>query len=300
MDQFRAIRVFVRIAEAGNFVKAAESLDISSPSVTKLIQALELHLGVKLLHRTTRRVTLTPEGAAYYERAVPLIAELDDLDTSLAEAKGKPRGRLRVQVGSSVANLILIPKLPLFCQLFPDIQLDIEVTERSAAIGGHGVDCIIHGGPIEDLTFVVRPLAQLSYTTVASPSYVKEFGVPCHPLDLQRGHQLLGYCSSQTRRTHPLYFERDEQHHRIVGNVPVTVSDTTAHLTALLTGMGIGQTFRFMAKPYLDKGALLPALADWHRAKYPLSVVYPSNRHLNSKRHVFVDWLADVFSPFSR
>ncbi|WP_366931885.1 LysR family transcriptional regulator [Paraburkholderia xenovorans] len=123
MDQLLALRVFVRIADAGNFSKAADSLNIPRPTVTKLVRDLEAHLGVKLLQRTTRRVTVTAEGVAYYERALHVIEEVDDMDALVAHTRAEPRGRLRIDIGSSLANLILIPALADFRTRYPDIQI---------------------------------------------------------------------------------------------------------------------------------------------------------------------------------
>ena len=161
MDQLLALRVFVRIAEAGTFAKAADSLNIPKPTVTKLVQSLESHLGVKLLQRTTRRVTITPEGAAYYERAVDLITELQDMDSQVGKARVQHKGRLRVDVGSSLANMILIPALPEFAAMYPEIQLEIGVSDRAVDLIGDGVDCVIRGGVLTDTSLVGRRIADL-------------------------------------------------------------------------------------------------------------------------------------------
>ena len=150
MDQLLALRVFVRIAETGAFARAADSLAIPRPTVTKLVQDLEAHLGTKLLQRTTRRVSVTVEGAAYYERAARLIGELEEMDANAASARVQLRGRLRVDIGSSLANLILIPGLPDFRARFPDIQLDLGVSDRPVDLIGDAVDCVIRGGELAD------------------------------------------------------------------------------------------------------------------------------------------------------
>jgi LysR family transcriptional regulator for bpeEF and oprC len=304
MDQLLALRVFVRIAEAGSFVRAADSLDIPKPTVTKLVQELERHLGVKLLQRTTRKVSVTAEGAAYYDRAVRLVGELDDMDAAVNSAGARPQGRLRVDIGSSLANLLLIPALPAFRRRYPQLQLDLGVSDRPADLVGEGVDCVIRGGALADSSLVARPIAQLGYVTCASPGYLRQHGVPEHPAALEEGggHAVLSYFSSLTGRPFPLVFERGhERQKKERVEVPgqrhaVAVSESTAHLTALLHGLGIGQTFAFMAAPHIASGALVPVLAGWQRDRHPLHVVYPSSRHLNAKVRVFVDWVAEVFA----
>ncbi len=301
MDQLLALRVFVRIAEAGTFSRAADTLAIPRPTVTKLVQDLEAHLGTKLLQRTTRRVSVTPAGAAYYERAVRLIGELEEMDANAASTRTQLRGRLRVDIGSSLANLILIPALPEFRASFPDIHLDLGVSDRPVDLIGDGVDCVIRGGELADNSLVARRIANLDYVTCASPTYLDARGVPTHPSELAAGapgHAVVAYFSSLTDRPFALHFQRGHEALVIDGQPGVGVNESSAHLTALLAGLGVGQTFRFMAQPHLRSGALRPVLEGWTRPRHPLHLVYPSARHLNAKLRVFADWVAQVFAPY--
>ena len=295
--------MFVRIAETGAFAKAADTLDIPRPTVTKLVQDLESHLGVKLLQRTTRRVSVTPEGAAYYERAARLIADLQEIDTSAASARVQLQGRLRVDIGSSLANLILIPALPNFRARYPDIRIDLGVSDRPVDLIGDGVDCVIRGGELADTSLVARRIAELDYVTCASPVCLGARGEPRDPGALADAatkgagaappaHVVCSYFSSLTGRVFPLLFQRGEE------SLSVGVNESTAHLLALLAGLGVGQTFRFMAQPHLRSGALKEVLGDWTRPRHPMHLVYPSARHLNATLRVFSDWVAGVFAPF--
>jgi DNA-binding transcriptional LysR family regulator len=305
MDQLLALRVFVRIAESGTFARAADSLNVPRPTATKLVQELEAHLGAKLLQRTTRRVSVTPEGAAYYERAVRLVGELDDMDADAQSARAQPKGRLRVDIGSSLANLILLPALPAFRARYPEIQVDLGVSDRPADLIGEGIDCVVRGGELGDTTLVARRVANLDYVTCASPIYLNARGTPQHPSDLLPpadtrvpGHVIAGYFSSLTGRPFALSFQRGDEQVEVRGPVSVGVNESTAHLTALLSGIGLGQTFRFMAAPHLRSGALQAVLSDWTRPRHPLHLMYPSHRHLNAKLRVFADWIVEVFAPF--
>ena len=190
MDQIAAIRVFARVVEAGTFTRAADLLQMPKPSVTKQVQQLESHLHVKLLQRTTRRVTVTPEGAAYYERISRVLAEIDDIEADVTSAQTRPRGRLRVDIGSSLANRILIPRLPAFNARYPDILLELGVGDRPVHLIGEGVDCVLRGGVLSDPSLVARRVAQMPYMTCATPDYLKRHGVPATPADLvgQRKH----------------------------------------------------------------------------------------------------------------
>src|ERR1700744_1193843 len=159
MDQFAAMRAFVRVVEAGSFTRAAASLDTPKPTVTKLIQTLEQHLRTKLLNRTTRRVTVTPDGAAYYERALRLIGDLDELDSSMAAAQTSPKGKLRIDTSGAIAQLFVLPALPAFIASYPDIQIDLGVSDRITDLIGENVDCVIRAGELSDQSLIARKVA---------------------------------------------------------------------------------------------------------------------------------------------
>ena len=235
MDQIAAMRVFARVVEAGTFTRAADLLQMPKPSVTKLVQQLESHLRVKLLQRTTRRVTVTPEGAAYYERISRVLAEIDDIEADVTNAQASPRGRLRVDIGSSLANRILIPRLPAFHARHPDILLELGVGDRPVHLIGEGVDCVLRGGVLSDPSLVARRVAQMPYMTCATPDYLKRHGVPATPADLLAGHRVVSYFSSRTGRYIPPRYERGDERIEINGHAVIAVNESTAHLTALLT-----------------------------------------------------------------
>jgi LysR family transcriptional regulator, regulator for bpeEF and oprC len=296
MDQIQTMRVFARVVEAGTFTKAASSLELPKGTVTKLVQHLEGRLKVKLLNRTTRRVTVTPDGAAYYERTTRLLNDLDDIEASMTNAQANPSGRLRVDVGASVARLIVIPALPKFYQRYPDIQLDLGVSDRPVDLISDNVDCVIRGGELTEQSLVARRIANISLLTVASPDYLKRHGVPRHPSDLERGHITVGFFSSRTGRFHPEIFTKDGERIELVGTYKLSVNDSNAHTEALLAGLGISQTAAFAATPYLATGELVEVLPEWTRPRLPLHVVYPPNRHLSAKTRAFVDWAAELFA----
>src|SRR5688572_20263557 len=158
MNQLLAIRAFARVAETESFTKAADSLQMPKTSVSKLVADLEQHLGVKLLTRTTRRVVVTPDGASYYRQTERLMRELDDIDTSLSGSNRKPRGTVRVSLGSSLASSVVIPALPDFCRRYPDIHIDLEVSDQHVDLVGENVDCALRGGPTSDQSVVARLL----------------------------------------------------------------------------------------------------------------------------------------------
>ena len=298
MDQLMALRVFARIADTGTFIRAAESLKLPPSTATKLIKELESHLGVKLLHRTTRKVSVTPEGAAYYERAVRVLGDVDDMDGFVAYQTAQPKGQLRVDVPSILANTILIPALHTFRSRYPDIEVTLGVSDRNIDLIGDGVDCVIRGNPLPASSLIARRIAELDYVTCASSSYVKEYGAPSHPKQLKDRHVIYGYSSPLTGKPSPLLFTRRGDEIKVEGGRVVIVNESTAHVNGLLAGLGVGQTFKYFAKPHFKTGALRPLLKGWGRPRHPIHVMYPPNRHLNAKVRVFVDWAVEVFAKF--
>ena len=295
MDQIQAMRIFVRVVEAGTFTRAADSLSLPKATVTKHVQALEERLRVKLLNRTTRRVTVTPDGAAYYDRTVRLLTDLDDIEASMTNARANPRGRLRIDVGTSVAQLLIIPHLAEFHARYPDIQVDLGVSDRIVDLIGDNVDCVIRGGELSDQSLVARRVGNLEFITVASPDYLQRKGTPTHPLEIEEKHASVIYFSPQTGRHYPLEFRKGEESIDITGPYQVSVNESNAYVTATVAGLGVGQITGYQAERHLKSGALVQLLPDWTQPLLPVYVVYPPNRHLSAKVRAFVDWAAELF-----
>jgi len=297
MDQIQSMRVFARVVEAGTFTKAAESLAMPKGTVTKLVQHLEGRLKVRLLNRTTRRVTVTPDGAAYYERTARLLNDLDDIEASMSNAQATPSGRLRVDVGTSVARLVIIPALPEFYRRFPDIQLDLGVSDRPVDLISDNVDCVIRGGDLIEQSLVARRIGNLALITVATPEYLKQYGTPAHPDELDGPkHRTINYFSARTGRPFPHVFEKDGETLEIAGRYQLSVNESNAHTAAVLSGLGISQAAQFAIAPQLESGELVEVLPGWKHPLIPVHVVYPPNRHLSAKVRAFVDWAAELFA----
>ncbi|WP_420227402.1 LysR family transcriptional regulator [Pigmentiphaga litoralis] len=295
MDQLLAMRVFAKVVETGNFTRAADALDMPNATVSKLVQELESHLNVRLLQRTTRRVTVTSEGQAYYAKATRVLCDLDDIDASFNVVRGAPRGPLRIDIGSLTASSVLIPLLPDFVQRFPDIRIDLGVSDRAVNLISDSVDCVIRGGPMDDSSLVARRIGQAAMVTCATPAYLKQHGVPAYPEELRNGHKLISYVSTQSGRPFPFRFERDGEKSELKVDHRVGINESTAHLAACVAGLGIVQTFAYAAAPYLEQKALVEILRPWRPAPYPFHVVYPSNRHVTHRLRVFIDWLMERF-----
>lgn len=301
MDKLSAMQAFARVVEAGTFTRAADSLDLPKTAVTRLIQSLEEHLQTKLLNRTTRRVTVTPDGAAYYERVRRVLADIDELEGSVSTARATPRGRIRVDVASSVAKLMVLPALPRFFERYPDIQIDLGVSDRPVDLISDNVDCVIRGGEITDPSLVARRVGEMLAGCCASPEYLQRHGVPQHPLDLENGqHRVVSYFSARTGKHFPFDFQRGDERYEIHGRYQVSVNDGTAYMAAALQGLGVVQAPYFAIKPHADKGRLVSFLCDWEIDPVPVYVVYPPNRHLGTKLRVFVDWVAELFDQHAQ
>lgn len=296
MDQLAAMRAFVRVVEAGTFTRAADLLGIPKPTLTKQVQALETHLRTKLLNRTTRRVTVTPDGAAYYERALALLNDLDELDGSMTLSQAAPRGRLRVDISASLALLVLVPALPDFFARYPDIQLDLGVTDRAVDLVGENVDCVIRGGDLTDPSLIARRIGEIHRVTCATPSYLARYGMPAHPRDLETDFPTVRYFNARTGRLLPLEFEHAGESFELEGRYMVAVNDGNSYLAAGLAGLGIIQLPTFMAQTHIGAGTLVPVLTPWTTESFPVFTVFPPNRHLSARLRVFVDWVAELFA----
>lgn len=293
MDQLMAIRGFARVVEAGSFTRAADSLDMPNATLSKQIQELESHLGVRLLQRTTRRVTVTAEGRDYYEKTTRILRDLEDIDTSFDAARVKPKGQLRVDVGGSTARDVLVPALPEFMARYPDIRIDLGVSDRSADLISDNIDCVLRGGPLDSSSLVARHIGNATLITCAAAAYLKQFGTPAYPEELKNGHRLVSYLSPQNGRAFPFRFERKGEKQDIKIDHRIGVNESNAHLAAAVAGLGIVQTFSYAARDALESGALVEILRPWRPAAYPFHVVYPQNRHVSQRLRVFIDWLLE-------
>jgi LysR family transcriptional regulator, regulator for bpeEF and oprC len=295
MDQLSAMRAFIRVVETGNFSRAAEALRMPKATVSTLIQGLESHLQTKLLNRTTRRVMVTTDGALYYERAVQIVSDLEELDSSLSTSHGLASGRLRVEMAGAFADWIVIPALCDFYQKYPDIRIDLGVGDRTVDYLAENVDCALRAGTPADQSLIARRVAEVALITCASPLYLERFGAPQHPRDIEKDHYCVNYLRAETNRILPLEFRKEgESELEIDGRYIVSVNDARSYMTAVSAGLGIAQLPLFMIGDALETGELVQLCPDWNREPLPLYVVYPPTRHLSNKVRVFVDWLAKL------
>ncbi|MCZ2498531.1 LysR family transcriptional regulator [Xylophilus sp. Kf1] len=297
MDRFDAMLAFARVVETGSFTKAAATLHLGRASVTQLVQQLEARLRVRLLNRTTRRVNVTADGAAYYERVRRLLADMDDAETSLSSAAAAPRGRLRVDVPSPFARLVLMPALPAFHARYPDIQFDMGVSDRVVDLIAENVDCVLRGGELTDASLVGRHVGDLRMGMYAAPGYLARCGTPAHPRELADGHhRVVGFRWARTGKPLPYAVSRGDEQLQVHGRYTVAVDDGNAYLAAGLAGMGVLWLPDYMAAEPLALGGLVPLFDGWRMAPMPMYLAYPPNRHVSAKLRVFIDWMAELMA----
>ncbi|MCL9800008.1 LysR substrate-binding domain-containing protein [Pseudomonas sp. rhizo66] len=297
MDRFDAMQAFARVVEAGSFTKAAETLHMSKTTVTQLVQQLEARLRVKLLNRTTRKVNVTADGAVYYQRVIRLLADLDDAETSLPGAAASPSGRLRVDVPSPFARLILVPALPEFHARYPDIQIDMGVSDRIVDIIDENVDCVVRGGELMDLSLMARKVADLQLGVFAAPQYLARAGIPAHPRDLEDSHhRVVGFLWARTGKPVPYALHNASENLQIKGRHVLAVDDGNAYLAAGLAGMGVLWLPTYMSEEHVTRGELVPLFEDWQLEPMPLYLAYPPNRHVSLKLRVFIDWVVELMA----
>ena len=291
MDRFNAMLVFTRIVELGGFARAADSLQMPRASVTVLIKQLEAHLGVQLLHRTTRQVSPTLDGAAYYQRCVSLLSDLEEAEGLFRGSQ--PKGKLRVDMPAAVGRLVVFPALPEFTRRYPLIELEIGLNDRPVDLIREGVDCVIRGGLTMDDSLVARPLVQMDQITCASPGYLQVHGVPQSLEDLS-GHQVVEYFSSVSGKRYGLEFQAGDEVRLIDLPKQVSVNSAEGYLAACTAGYGLVQAPHYHVAQLVREGRLQEVLGDCLPPRLALTALYPQHRQLSSRVRVFVDWLVDL------
>ncbi|KAB7898634.1 LysR family transcriptional regulator [Rouxiella sp. S1S-2] len=294
MDKLDSMRLFTRVVELRSFTRAAEDLNLKRSTVTDAIKQLETRLNVRLLQRTTRHVSSTLDGEAYYQRCLGILAEVEEAEMAFAGAR--PKGLLRIDVNSAIARNFIFPGLDSFLVRHPEMTLAISEGDRLVDLVREGIDCVIRAGELKDSDMVARSLGHFQEVTCASPHYVKKFGLPDTLDALQRHHQMVGFHSSASGNILPLtfYVEGEE---RII-NLPTSVSVTGSESMkeAARQGLGIIQVPHYGVAADLAQGTLVPILPQYPAGSMPVSLLYPKNRQLSPRVRVFIDWMVQEFS----
>ena len=296
MNQLEAMRIFVRVAEQSSFTRAAESLGLRKTSVSHAVQTLESALGARLLHRTTRRVQLTQDGQAYYERARELLAEFEELETLFQRSAQALHGRLRIDMPSALARQHVLPQLPAFLAAHPHLDVELSSTDRYVDVVREGFDCVVRAGPLADSRLVARRLGAYRIVNCASPGYLARHGTP-HALEDLAHHHLIHYVSTLGARSPGFEYPQGDAYRTLPMAGVLTVNSADAYEHACLAGLGIIQAPAAGVREYLQSGALVQILPQYPPAPMPVSIVYAHRRNLPRRVAAFMDWIALLMQP---
>ena len=293
MDRLEAMRVFVRVVERRSFTLAAADTGLPRSTVSDAVKELEARLGVRLLQRTTRHVSPTLDGEAYYRRCLAILADIEDAEGAFAGTK--PKGPLRVDVHGTLARHFVLPNLPAFLARYPDIDFYMSEGDRLVDLVREGIDCVLRVGTLQDSDMVGRTVATLEEVTLAAPAYIARHGTPLHP-DALDGHRMIAFHSSATGRMLPLEFTVAGTVRETTLPAAISVNAAESYIAAAKLGLGLIQMPRYHADAAVAAGELVPVLEDFPPTSTPVSLLYPRNRQLSPRVRVFVDWVVSVFS----
>jgi LysR family transcriptional regulator for bpeEF and oprC len=297
MDQLVCIRSFVRVADLHSFTKAADALGVSRAVVSTHVAELERHLRCQLLHRTTRRVGLTADGAEYLTRCQRILAELEAADEAVRRTRLAPQGRLRVDVPVEFGRSLLIPALPRFTARYPDLQLEVQFNDRVVDLIREEIDLVVRVGAVREPHLVARRIVGTRLLTCASPEYLREHGVPAVPDDLRR-HKLVGYLPTGTRRPHRWLFQRGTQRVRLALPFNIAFNSAEAEIRAAIRGAGVVQAMDLIVAEALALGRLQVVLPDWSAPGKPISVVCRTGLRDSPKIRVFAEFAAELLRRY--
>ncbi len=295
MDRIKAMQTFVRIVEANSFTRAAASLDLPRASLSATMQHLEAYLGTQLLLRTTRSISLTADGAAFYARCVEILAAVEEAEAPYRGAGGAPRGRLRIELPGALGRRIVVPKLAHFHARYPEIELVVGMSDRLADLTRDGIDCALRVGELDDSNLVARQVGSMRFVTCAAPAYLARHGTPLTLSDLDAHHSVVHF-SGRTGRPFDWDFivEGEVVRRRMTG--AVAVNDADAYISCGLQGLGLIQAASYMVQEHLASGALIAVLAHWPSVPMPVSLVYAQGRTASPRLRVFAQWIETLFA----
>jgi LysR family transcriptional regulator, regulator for bpeEF and oprC len=297
MDQLQAMRVFTRVAELGSFARAATTLDLSRAMASSYVAQLEKHLGTRLLHRTTRKVAVSPQGAVYLEQCRRILAEIEAADDQLRLARDRPQGRLRVDVPISFGNYLLLPAIPQFTQRYPEISLEVRFNDRYVDMQAEGVDVAVRVGNLRSSDLIGKRIATSRQVTCTSPRYLSTAGMPRTPEELRK-HRLIGHLIAESTRPAEWQFKQGEGTRSMRLPMALSFNTVDALLVSALEGQGIVQLLDLLVAGYVAEGRLVELLRDHSCEGPPMSVVYPrATQHL-AKVRVFAEFAADLMRNY--
>ncbi|MBQ5940608.1 MULTISPECIES: LysR family transcriptional regulator [unclassified Massilia] len=296
MDKVKAMQAFVRIVEANSFSKAAETLDLPRAALSASIKNLEAYLGAQLLQRTTRRLSLTPEGERYYQQCAGILAAIETAEAGFLGASSRPlHGKLRIDLPGSLGRAIVLPRIAQFREAYPDLALTISLSDRLVDLTQEGIDCAVRVGVLQDSALVARPLGSMRFLVAASPAYLARRGVPASIGELA-GHEGIVHFSGRTGRAFDWELETEHGPVKLELGGGLAVNDAEANLCCALQGLGLAQLGRYQARRHLESGELVEVLPGVEPTPMPVSLLYPRGRMASPRLQAFAQWLETVFA----
>ena len=295
MNNYSDIVAFVRVVEAHSFVAAAQSLGMSPSAISKAVSRLEERLGARLLNRTTRSLSQTDLGTSFYERCREALSQLDHAENEVSEARGVPRGRLRVEAPVSLGRRLIVPALPRFIAQYPELNVQMSMNDRVADLVQEGIDAGLRVGALSDSSLIARRVGMLRGVTCASPEFIERVGMPRTPEDLQPDHCIAMF-KLGNNQIREWFFRKDKVEHTIIPTASLSFSDPESAVAAAVSGAGFVRSLDFTVEAQVASGLLVPVLEDWNDgAWWPVSVVYPQHRQPTAKIRAFVDFVSGLF-----
>ncbi|MEO1118952.1 MAG: LysR family transcriptional regulator [Pseudomonadota bacterium] len=294
MSRLQALQHFVAVVEAGSFTAAADRLGVAKSAVSRRVRELEQRLGAQLLNRTTRATDLTDSGRAFYERAVRVLADLDEAEAAVAQRGGRLIGTLRVALPLSFGTLHMAAPIAAFLEAHPEIDLQVDLNDRRVDLVSEGMDLALRIGHLRDSTLIARKLFDVKFVTCASPAYLAAHGTPATPEDLT-DHHVLVYTNVTDPRLLP-YVDAEGQSHDVRVEPRLAASNGDLLVAAAAEGQGIVVEPNFMAAQAVADGSLVPILHGYSRPTTPAYIVYPHTRHLSLRVRAFIDHVIAWYS----
>ena len=296
MNPLEAMHIFIRVAELGSFTRAADSLGIPKASASNAVQQLEANLGARLLHRTTRKVQMTHDGQAFYERSKDLLTDVDELQSMFQHGEQSLRGRLRVDMSSGVARIFVLPRLAEFTRAHPLIELELSSTDRLVDLVREGFDCVLRVGPRVDSSLIARTLGVFRIINCASPAYLERHGTP-RTLDDLAKHQLIHYVSTLGARSPGWEYPDGPGYASLPMAGGITVNNSDCYTAACIAGLGLIQAPAAGLQPLIDAGQLVEVMPDSLAEPMPVSLLYANRRNLPRRVQAFMRWITQVLQP---
>jgi len=297
MDQLQGMRVFTRVAELGSFARAATTLDLSRAMASSYVAQLEKHLGTRLLHRTTRKVSVSPQGAVYLEHCRRILAEIEAADDQLRLARNRPQGKLRVDVPVAFGKYLLLPAIPLFTQRYPDIALEVRFNDRYVDIAAESVDVAVRVGKVKSPDIIAKRIAASRLLTCASPTYLAQNGMPRTPEELRK-HRLIGHLRGDATRPADWQFKHDGGTRSLRLPYALSFNTVDALTTSAIDGQGLVQQLDLLVSTHLADGRLVEVLREHSCEGPPLSVIYPKATQHLAKVRVFAEFAGDLMRNY--